>query len=94
MANNNIRYVQAGIESLSDTILERFHKGTTCIDNLKFLKNCVEYNIRVLWNILSGSPGETHEDYKDQLKLIPKIVHFPPPAEFGLSAIKETQNIT
>ncbi len=90
MADNNIRYVQAGIETLSDAVLKNFNKGTTCFDNLIFLKNCIEYNICVLWNILTGSPGETPEDYTDQFALIPQIVHLPPPS--GVWAVSYQRN--
>lgn len=76
----NIRYIQAGVEALSDHLLHLMNKGTTCVQNIYFLKNCVESGMHILWNLISGIPGETEEDYQIYLSLLPKLYHLPPPS--------------
>src|SRR5207248_272165 len=35
------------------------------------------------WNILWGFPGETREDYEEQARLVPRLVHLQPPRTIG-----------
>jgi hypothetical protein len=53
------------------------------MQNLQCLKWCSYYNIHLTWNILLGFPGETGEDYRKQITLIPSIIHFQPPDSVG-----------
>lgn len=76
----NVRAIQPGIESLSPRLLELLKKGTSTIQNLALLKWCAELGIAVEWNLLCGIPGETLADYQEQMALITKIPHFPPPS--------------
>ena len=41
------------------------------------------YGIEVNWNILIGFPGETNEDYRQQIDLIKLLFHLPPPECVG-----------
>jgi hypothetical protein len=41
------------------------------------------YGIEVSWNLIWGFPGETHADYAGQARLIPQLVHLPPPLGAG-----------
>ena len=79
MAAAGIRYVQPGIESFSDHVLQLMRKGVSGLQNLNTLRWFRACNIRVAWNILYGFPGETACDYGDQLRLLKKIHHLPPP---------------
>ncbi|MCP4351936.1 MAG: RiPP maturation radical SAM protein 1 [Desulfobacterales bacterium] len=79
MSAAGIRYLQPGIESLSAHLLTLLRKGITVVQNLHFLKMCREYNIVPIWNNLIRIPGEHQADYTYMEKLIPKIMHLPPP---------------
>jgi hypothetical protein len=53
------------------------------MQNLVALKWCRYYNINLSWNILLGFPGETDEDYRTQVELIPSLVHLQAPESVG-----------
>lgn len=80
MASQHIQYVQAGIESLDDHVLDKINKGVNTETNLLFLRRCTQHGIHVLWNILTGIPGELIEFYNVYFELIPKLFHMPPPS--------------
>ena len=75
--------IQPGIESLSSHCLELMRKGSSLLINVRLLKWAQYYGIDVSWNILTGFPGETDEDYQRQADLIPSLHHLKPPAECG-----------
>jgi ribosomal peptide maturation radical SAM protein 1 len=75
-----VRHIQPGIESLSDPVLRLMRKGVSTIQNLQLLKWCMEFGVRVDWNILWGFPGEAAEDYHQMAQLVPLLTHFEPPA--------------
>lgn len=75
-----VRHIQPGIESLSDPVLRLMRKGVSTIQNLQLLKWCVEFGIRVDWNILWGFPGESPQDYAQMARLVPLLWHLEPPA--------------
>lgn len=52
------RLLQPGIESMSSAILQLMRKGCTMLQNVRLLKWCLYYNIRVGWNLLTGFPGK------------------------------------
>jgi ribosomal peptide maturation radical SAM protein 1 len=83
LSQAGIRSVQPGIESLSTHVLSLMRKGSTQMINLRILKWSRYHHIRVDWNILAGFPGETDEDYEEQIRLIPSLYHFPPPKTTG-----------
>jgi ribosomal peptide maturation radical SAM protein 1 len=78
-----IRSIQPGIESLSSHVLSLMRKGSTLLLNLRILKWSRYHDIQVDWNILTGFPGETDEDYEEQIRLIPSLYHIPPPQMTG-----------
>lgn len=78
-----VKIIQPGIESLSDNILKLMRKGVTAMQNIQLLKWCSELNIKVIYNIIWGFPGESTEDYKKMLELIPLITHLRPPVGAG-----------
>ena len=83
LAAGGVTCLQPGLESLSVTQLRAMDKGVTPMQNLICLKWCLYYRITVSWNILLGFPGETDEDYRRQLDLIPSLVHLQPPEATG-----------
>lgn len=74
-----VRCIQPGIESLSSHVLQLMRKGCTMLQNVRCLKWCSYYNVRVGWNLISGFPGETEEDYSQQMKVLQAITHLEPP---------------
>jgi len=83
LAAGGVKCLQPGLESLSLTQLRAMDKGVTPMQNLVCLKWCLYYRITVSWNILLGFPGETNEDYRRQLEMIPSLVHLQPPEATG-----------
>jgi ribosomal peptide maturation radical SAM protein 1 len=71
--------IQAGVESLSTPVLKLMRKGVTALQNLRLLKWCAEYGLRLYWNVLYGIPGEPPEEYDAMADLVPSLVHLEPP---------------
>ena len=78
-----VNRIQPGIESLSDHVLKLMRKGTTALRNIQLLKWAQEFGITVEWNILYGFPGETPEDYRRVLEVLPAIRFLRPPCATG-----------
>lgn len=74
-----IRCIQPGVESLSTPILQLMRKGITGIQNVQLLKWCKELGIRPSWNLIWGFPGESPAHYAEMARLLPLLVHLPPP---------------
>ena len=80
-----VRTIQPGIESLSDAILTQMRKGVSALQNVQVLKWCAQYGVEPLWNLMWGFPGEPAAEYDAMARLVPLLVHMPPPAgSFGL----------
>jgi|CXWL01.1.fsa_nt_gi ribosomal peptide maturation radical SAM protein 1 len=80
MARAGVNSIQPGIESMSSNILALMRKGITMLRNVRFLKWARYYGMQVSWNVLTGFPGETEEDYVQQLAVIRRLRHLPPPS--------------
>ncbi len=74
-----VRWVQPGIESLSTHVLQLMRKGATMLQNVRLLKWCRYYRIRVSWNLIWGFPGESSEDYVQELAVLRTLSHLEPP---------------
>lgn len=83
LAAGGVKCMQPGLESLSLNQLRAMDKGATPMQNIICLKWSLYYHVTVLWNILLGFPGETNEDYRCQLDLIPSLLHLQPPEATG-----------
>jgi len=79
LCDAGVTVIQPGIEALSVQSLQLMRKGTTGLGNVRFLKNCVKYPIKLEWNLLIYSPGEKEEVYEKYLHDIPLLMHLPPP---------------
>lgn len=79
LSNARVKFVQPGIEALATPVLKLMKKGTSSIQNLFLLKNCVLYDISPEWNLLVGFPGEQEDVYGKYLEDIPLLTHLPPP---------------
>jgi ribosomal peptide maturation radical SAM protein 1 len=72
---------QPGIESLDTEMLSYMQKGTTLLQNIRFLKCAREYGIYPTWNLLYGFPGENPDAYRRMASLVSSIVHLSPPMD-------------
>jgi ribosomal peptide maturation radical SAM protein 1 len=79
MAAAGIKGLQPGIESLSTHVLRLVDKGTTALQQVEMLKWARTYDIVLVYGLITGIPGETPEDYRAMLELIPRLHHLPPP---------------
>jgi hypothetical protein len=61
-------------------VLELMDKGVRAAQNVNLLRWARYYGISVSWNILWGFPGETAEDYAEQVAVVPHLAHLQPPA--------------
>jgi ribosomal peptide maturation radical SAM protein 1 len=83
LAAGGVKCMQPGLESLSLSQLRAMDKGVTPMQNIICLKWSFYYRVTVSWNILLGFPGETDEDYRRQISLIPSLLHLQPPEATG-----------
>lgn len=79
LARAGFRFLQPGIESFDDHILELMDKGATGITQVQFVKWCTELRINVGYGLLVSNPGERAEDYERMTDWIPSIMHLAPP---------------
>ncbi len=79
LAAAGVRWIQPGIESLSDEVLALMDKGASAHINLQLLRQCREHGIRVFWNFLVGFPGEDPQWTWAMTEFLPSLVHFQPP---------------
>jgi ribosomal peptide maturation radical SAM protein 1 len=79
MRKAGIRRIQPGIESLSSHVLGLMRKGATKLINVRILKWARYYGVATEWHMLSGFPGESDEDYREQARLLPLLHHLQPP---------------
>jgi ribosomal peptide maturation radical SAM protein 1 len=83
LAMGGVKCMQPGLESLSLNQLRAMDKGVTPMQNIVCLKWSFYYRVAVSWNILLGFPGESNEDYRRQIDLIPSLLHLQPPEATG-----------
>lgn len=83
MAKAGIAMIQPGIESLNTHVLSLMRKGVSMLHNVRCIKWGHYYGMRVVWNILTGFPGERKEDYEEQIRILPLLRHLPPPRGCG-----------
>ena len=86
--------IQPGLESLSTPILRLMKKGTSAVQNIRLLKWCAEFGIRVHWNIIFGFPGEDETEYGRMADLVQSIIHLEPPSliKLGLERFSPYHN--
>lgn len=74
------RWLQGGLESMLDNVLELFNKGNRVVHNIRFLKWARELGIYAIWSFLYNVPGENPDWYREAVELIPLLTHLQPPA--------------
>jgi ribosomal peptide maturation radical SAM protein 1 len=80
MRDAGIHRIQPGIESLSSPVLKLMRKGVTALQNIRLLKWARQFNLRVHWNLLYGTPGETLEQYERMASVMQSLTHLQPPS--------------
>ena len=83
LARGGVNVIQPGIESFSPNQLREMDKGVRPIQNITCLKWSMYYGIDCEWNILTGFPGETDDDYRKQIDILKKLTHLKPPIGVG-----------
>ncbi|WP_374544516.1 RiPP maturation radical SAM C-methyltransferase [Rhodoblastus sp.] len=78
-----VKRIQPGVESLNSHVLKLMRKGVSAAQNINLLRWALYYGVDVGWNIIWGFPGETEDDYRDQLSIMKQIVHLQPPTGAG-----------
>ena len=79
LRKSGVRWVQAGIESLSTRVLRLMGKGTSALQNVRFLKYAAQWGIGASWSLLFGFAGEDPSDYREMQALMPALAHLQPP---------------
>ena len=70
--------VQAGIEALSQGLLERMRKGATVMENLALMKESVALGIRLDGNLITGFPRSTEAEVAETLTNLEYVLPFTP----------------
>jgi hypothetical protein len=76
-------YVQPGIESLNNRVLDLMDKGVSGCQNVRMLRDGAATGLSVAWNYLHGFPGETAEDYEPVIGQLPALEHLDPPVDLS-----------
>ena len=79
LADCGVMVIQSGIETLHPRHIRLLNKGNNTLSSIALLKFTLENRVQVLWNMLSGIPGDTPEEYRWVKELVPKICHLPGP---------------
>jgi len=87
MRRAGIYSIQPGVESLSTPILKLMRKGVSAHQNIRLLRICATHGMHAGWNLIYGFPGETRQNYRDMLALLPVIMHLRPPDGIALIMI-------
>ena len=83
LADAGITWIQPGIESLHQDILNLMRKGVSPLQNVQLLKWCRQFGVRPTWNFLYGFPGESARNYEEMMPLLECLAHLPPPEGTG-----------
>ncbi|MBT3399551.1 MAG: RiPP maturation radical SAM protein 1 [Rhodospirillaceae bacterium] len=73
-----IRWIQPGIENLDTRVLKLMRKGVTAWNNVRLLRSCRQYGVRVSWSLLCGFPGEEDAWFSEMAEFMPALSHFQP----------------
>ncbi|WP_103536024.1 RiPP maturation radical SAM C-methyltransferase [Streptomyces sp. SM11] len=83
LSDAGLIYVQPGIESLNNRVLDLMDKGVSGCQNVRMLRDGAETGLSVSWNYLHGFPGERAEDYEGVVGQIPALEHLDPPVDLS-----------
>lgn len=80
LSDAGARWVQPGLENMSDSVLSLINKDNRAYHNIRFLKWARELGISVIWNSLYNFPGEDPAWYGEVAALLPLLSHLQPPS--------------
>ncbi len=78
LAAAGVNWIQPGIESLHSDVLKLMRKGVTAWNNVRLLRLCRQYGLRVSWSLLTEFPGEDDAWYGEMAAWIPWLSHLQP----------------
>lgn len=79
MAAAGMDKIQVGVEALSTTLLKKFNKGTTAMDNFEIMKNCEHPRLPDLTgNLILNFPTSDSQDVAETLKNLAFVFPFRP----------------
>jgi len=70
--------VQIGIESFSNTLLQRLNKGTRALDNIAAMKFVTAAGIKLKGNLILEFPGSTQEQVNETMRVLDFVLPFQP----------------
>ena len=79
LKKKGINSLQPGIETLNNHLSNLLNKRLRTLNNIRFLRDCRTLGIILHWNFLYGVPGETQEDYRKMVKILPSLYHLQSP---------------
>jgi len=88
LADAGVELLQPGVEAFDDRLLRRLAKGVNLFDNLLLLKRSLELGLEVSYNLLLGIPDATDEELADQLAVLRRLAHLPPPYPLSVSFVR------
>lgn len=78
LSESGIRWIQPGIENLDTRMLKLMRKGVTAWNNIRLLRSCRQYGVRLSWTILCGFPGEDDDWFTEMAEILPALAHLQP----------------
>jgi ribosomal peptide maturation radical SAM protein 1 len=72
-------HILAGVESLSDSLLQRMGNGGSVRAGIAVLRYARSVGLRVAWNLLYGFPGDEAAEYEETLLRAAWLHHLQPP---------------
>lgn len=71
--NNNVKYIELGVETFNDDILTIYNKPSTVEDNISAIIKLFERGFKVIPNIIINIQGETKLHYTNTLNNLHKL---------------------
>ena len=84
LAECGVLVIQSGVETLHPAHIRLLNKGNSTLANIAMLKYARENNMQIIWNMLTGIPGDKAEDYRWLSDLIPSLFHLAGPNYGGI----------
>lgn len=79
LADCGVLVIQSGIETLHPKHVKLLNKGNDVLSSIALLKFAQENRVQVIWNMLTGIPGDAPEDYLELREFLVKLYHLTPP---------------
>ncbi len=86
MREAGVIFLQVGIESLNDNLLDCMNKGSTMLQNIQLIKWARQYGIYLTWALMYNFPFEKDQWFNELCDILPLLVHLQPPR--GMSKLR------